>query len=86
MPRSGLFPILLAIKIFLDINLTIMVIVRMARLIVKVDTCSNSFRIVIPRKLIQEMAWEKVEYVTIRKCSIRSIEIRSLVYDEDDEG
>ena len=85
-PRSGPSPIFMAINIFLDINLTIMVIIHMSRQIVKVDSGNSSFRIVIPRRLVEEMGWEHVEHVVIRKCSVRSIEIRSLLYDETDEG
>jgi len=76
----------MAINIFLDINLTIMVIIHMSRQIVKVDSGNSSFRIVIPRKLIQELHWEKVKYVVIEKFLPHGLKIRSLLYDEKDEG
>jgi len=58
----------------------------MAKTIVKVEVGKSSFRIVIPRKLIQEMAWEKVRYVVIEKFLPHGLKIRSLLYDTDEEG
>ena len=58
----------------------------MARIIVKVSSSELSFRIVIPQKIIEEMGWENLDYVVIRKCSIRSLEIRRLFDDEGNQG
>lgn len=57
----------------------------MAKIIAKVSGGESSFRIVIPRYLVHEMGWENVEYVAIRKCSIKSLEIRRLFDDEASE-
>jgi len=58
----------------------------MAKAIVKVDIGKGSFRIVLPRKLIQELHWEKVQYVVIEKFPPHGLKIRSLLYDTEDEG
>jgi len=58
----------------------------MARTIVKIEVGKSSFRIVIPRKLIQELHWENVKYVVIEKFLPHGIKIRSLLHDENDEG
>ena len=57
----------------------------MARIIVKVSGESSSFRIVIPKELIKEMGWDALDYVVVRKCSNRSLEIRRLFDDEGTE-
>ena len=71
---------------FLDLYLSLWHLVIMAKDISKVSGGKLCFRIVIPRRLVEEMGWEHVEHVVIRKCSVRSIEIRSLLYDEKSEG
>jgi len=58
----------------------------MARTIVKIEVGKSSFRIVLPRKLIQELHWENVKYVVIEKFLPHGIKIRSLLYDEKREG
>ena len=58
----------------------------MAKTIVKVEVGKSSFRIVLPRKLIQELHWENVKYVVIEKYLPHGLKIRSLLYDETDEG
>ena len=86
LPRFPIFPSFMIVEFFLDRYYSIMVFARMAKTIVKVDAGGSSFRIVLPRKLIQEMAWEKVSYVVIEKFLPHGIKIRSLLYDETDEG
>jgi len=63
-----------------------MVFSRMTRIVVKVDSGKSSFRIVIPRKLIQDMAWENVKYILIEKHLPYGLKIRSLLYDEKSKG
>jgi len=58
----------------------------MAKTIVKVEIGKGSFRIVLPKKLIQEMHWENVKYVVIEEYRPHGLKIRSLLYDTEEEG
>ena len=62
-----------------------MVISHMAKHIVKMDTSSSSFRIVIPRKLIQILAWENIEYVVIEEFPPHGIKIRNWLDEKKTE-
>lgn len=57
----------------------------MAITIAKVSGGESSFRIVIPRGLINEMQWEGVDYVTIELHDSRSFLIRRLFDDGEGE-
>jgi len=58
----------------------------MAKKIVKVEIGKSSFRIVLPRKLVEELHWENVKYVVIEKFPPHGLKIRSLLYDDETEG
>ena len=73
-----------SVSFFLDSIFPFWYFPRMDKIIIKVDRGKNSSRIVIPRKFIQEMGWEQVGYVVIKKCSTgQTLEIRSLKYDAE---
>ena len=75
-----------SVSFFLDSISPFWYLPEMDLIVVKVDHGSGSFRIVIPQKLVQEMEWEQVGYVVVRKHLELSLIIRSLKYDVDEEG
>jgi len=83
-PFSLVFPPLFMKN--LDGNLSIVYYFTMAKYVVKISDHKSCFRIVIPRKLIQEIHWEKGTYVVIEEFSPYGIKIRRLFDDEKLEG
>jgi len=54
----------------------------MAKFIVKVDRSNRIFRLVIPRKIVQEKEWDQVRYIIVDDQYPGKIEIRRFVDDE----
>jgi len=49
---------------------------------VKVDRSNRIFRLVIPRKIVQEKKWDDVRYVLVDDCHSDKLEIRRFADDE----
>lgn len=62
----------------------------MKRIIVKVDRRDISFRVTIPRKVIQYKRWEDVEYMLLEESGPERIVLRRFIDGEaletDDQG
>jgi antitoxin component of MazEF toxin-antitoxin module len=69
----------------LDVLGTICHVICMAITITKVSGGESSFRIVIPKRLIEEMQWEDVDYVTVELHDSKSFLIRRLFDDGEGE-
>jgi len=54
----------------------------MAKFIVKVDRTNRIFRLVIPRKIVQEKKWDDVRYIIVDDRHPDKVEIRRFVDDE----
>lgn len=54
----------------------------MPKHIVKVSGGKSSFRIVIPLKIVEEMGWDDLEYVVVKKTGPDFLTIRRLFDDE----
>ena len=58
----------------------------MAKHIAKISGGKSSFRVVIPREIVERMGWEDESHVVIFTQHAREVVIRRLFDDENSEG
>lgn len=74
-----------SLKKIIDAALSIWHSRYMPKYIVKVGGGESSCRIVIPRKIIETLCWEEVEYVVVEYFRPHGIKIRRLFDDEENK-
>ncbi len=66
----------------LVLNITLCYMGIMKRVVIKVDRRDISFRITIPRKIIQQKMWNDVEYMLLEESGPDIIVLRRLIDGE----